>query len=113
MEKMDGEDEMIPAVMHDVVEDTFVSLRELTELGFTQAQVKTIDCLTKKDGETYPQRIEKIKNSYVGRKIKTADIRDNMQLWRLKSRRLTEKDMIRQQNYIDALEALGALDKRE
>lgn len=112
MEKMDCEDEMICAISHDVVEDTFLELRDLQELGFTQSQIKTIDSLTKKDGETYDQRIDKIMNSYVARKIKTADIMDNSQLWRLKSRKLTEKDLIRQQNYIDALTKLGSLDKR-
>lgn len=112
-EKMDSEDEMICAVCHDVVEDTFISLRDLAELGFTQSQLKTIDSLTKKEGETYDQRIDKITHSYVARKIKTADIMDNSQLWRLKSRKLTEKDMVRQQNYIDALTKLGTIDKRD
>ena len=112
MEQMDSEDEMICAVCHDLVEDTMVQLSELAELGFTQSQIKTIDALTKRDDESYSERIERVANSVCARKIKAADIRDNMQLWRLKSKRLTEKDMIRQQNYIDALVRLGELDKK-
>ncbi len=112
MEKMDTEDEMICAVCHDLVEDTEISLEELFELGFTQSQVKTIDALTKRDGETYSDRVERVANGVVARKIKAADIRDNLQLWRLKSKKLTEKDMVRWQNYIDALVRLGEIDNK-
>jgi GTP diphosphokinase / guanosine-3',5'-bis(diphosphate) 3'-diphosphatase len=112
MEQLDCEDEMICGVCHDVVEDTPVSLEDLTGLGFTLSQVKTIEALTKRDGETYPERIQRVKNSYVARKIKTLDIRDNSALWRLKSRKLAEKDMERMQHYIDALNELGALHQR-
>jgi hypothetical protein len=104
---------MICAVCHDVVEDTFVTLEDLRELGYTQNQLKTIDSLTKRDGESYPSRIERIKNSYVARKIKEHDIRDNSQLWRLKNRVLTPKDLARMQQYIDALVALGKLEQRD
>ncbi len=112
MDKMDTEDEMICAVCHDLVEDTPVKVSDLAELGFTQSQMKTIDSLTKREGESYAERIERVANSVVARKIKAADIRDNLQLWRLKSKKLTEKDMIRQQNYIDALVRLGEIDKK-
>ncbi len=113
MEKMDTEDEMVCAVCHDLVEDTMVSLKDLEDLGFTQSQVKTIDALTKRNNETYSERIERVANSVVARKIKGADIRDNLQLWRLKSKTLTEKDMVRWQNYIDALVRLGEIDNKD
>lgn len=45
-------------------------------------------------------------------KVKTKDIRDNSQMWRLKSKKLAMKDMARQQNYIDALVKLGEIDKK-
>lgn len=109
MEQLDSEDEMVVAVCHDVVEDTFITPENLQELGFTLSQIKALDALTKRDGETYAERVQRVKHSYVARKIKTHDIRDNMQLWRLKNRKLTEKDMERQQHYIDALNELGAL----
>lgn len=113
MEKMDTEDEMVCAVCHDLVEDTMVSLKDLEDLGFTQSQVKTIDALTKRNNETYAERIERVANSVVARKIKGADIRDNLQLWRLKSKTLTDKDMVRWQNYIDALVRLGEIDNKD
>jgi len=112
MEQLDSEDEMICGVCHDLVEDTFIQVEDLSELGFTQNQIKTLEALTKREGETYPERVQRVKNSYVARKIKTFDIRDNSALWRLKNRRLTEKDVNRMQEYIDALNELGTLHQK-
>lgn len=112
MEKMDSEDEMICAVLHDVAEDTPITLNDLAALGLTTSQVKCIDALTKREGEEYQDRVERVANSTVARKIKVADIRDNMQLHRLKNKTLTEKDVVRQQNYINALVRLGAIDDK-
>ncbi len=109
MNSMDTEDEMICAVVHDLVEDTMFTLENLEELGFTKNQIKIIDSLTKRDNEDYKERIERVANSVLARKIKIADIKDNLQVWRLKSKKLSEKDMQRMQNYIDALIRLGAI----
>src|SRR6187431_3559334 len=57
MEGLDSEDEMVAGVCHDVVEDTDVELKDLYSLGFTAMQVKTIDALSKKSGETYTDSI--------------------------------------------------------
>ena len=107
MEKMDSEDEMIVAICHDLIEDTEFHLEDLVHLGFTAGQIKAIDSLTKRDGESYADRVERVANSIVARKIKIEDIKDNLQVWRLKNKNLTEKDMIRMQNYISALIRLG------
>jgi len=107
MEKMDSEDEMIVAICHDLIEDTQFTIDDLLKLGFTAAQCKAIDALTKREGETYAERVERVANSVVARKIKIEDIKDNLQVWRLKNKNLTEKDMIRMQNYISALIRLG------
>jgi (p)ppGpp synthase/HD superfamily hydrolase len=112
MEGLETEDEMVAGVCHDVVEDCDISLKDLERLGFTTMQVKTIDALTKRYGEVYTQSIERVLKDPVARKVKTRDLKDNMQLWRLKNKKLTEKDLVRQQNYIDALVVLGEIDKR-
>jgi len=113
MEQMDGEYEMCVAVVHDVVEDTEFALSDLRVLGFTQDQIDAMDALTKREGEDYLDSIRnRVAPSVVSSKVKEKDIRDNMALWRLKNRKLTEKDMTRMQNYIDALELLGKLRAR-
>jgi GTP diphosphokinase / guanosine-3',5'-bis(diphosphate) 3'-diphosphatase len=113
MEQMDSEYEMCVAVVHDVVEDSEFSLVDLRALSFTQDQIDAVDALTKREGEEYLAAIrDRVCPSVVASKVKEKDIRDNMALWRLKNRKLTEKDMTRMQNYIDALELLGTLRKK-
>lgn len=112
MEKMDSEDEMIVAVLHDTVEDTTLDFNDLTHFGCTEAQICAIDALTKREHEEYSERVERVAKSYVARKVKVEDIRDNMQLWRLKNKKLGERDMERMNNYIAALVRLGEIDKR-
>lgn len=112
MEHLDSEDEMICGVCHDLIEDTFVTLDDLQTLGYTLGQMKVIDALTKREGESYSDRVERVKKSYVACKIKTHDIHDNLSIWRLKNRKLTQADMDRMQHYIDALDVLGVLHQR-
>lgn len=112
MEKQRTEDEMVSGVCHDVVEDGDITFDELLDLGFTKGQVRTIDALTKREGETYDQSIDRVLLDPTARKVKTEDIKDNSQLWRLKNKILTEKDFVRQQNYINALVRLGEIDNK-
>jgi len=113
MEQMDSEYEMCVAVVHDLVEDTDITLEELAELGFTQDQIDAVDALTKRSGEEYMDGIKtRVIQSVVACKVKEKDIRDNSMLWRLKNRTLTNKDLARMQNYISALEFFGALNRR-
>lgn len=51
------------AFLHDVVEDTNISLDELSKLGFTSEVIEAVDLLTKDKGLTYKQNIEKIISS--------------------------------------------------
>lgn len=101
MEKMESEDEMIVAVLHDVVEDTDATLTDLTLLGCTEAQIKAIDALTKKEGQPPEEYIRLVKLSTVARKVKIADIEDNMILWRMKNRHnLEDRDLQRINKYM-------------
>lgn len=110
MEKLDSEDEMICGVFHDVVEDTEMTFEDLAELGFTANQIKNIDSVTKRENETYEERINRALQSYVGAKIKKFDIMDNLALWRLKNKNnLQEKDLERFKHYIESLTRLGAI----
>ena len=108
MEGQDTEDEMIPAVLHDSLEDTDLKEADLLKLGLTSHQVNTIKLLTKEEGEEYDNRIAKLLHNQTAVAIKRKDILDNMQLWRLKNRyNLQDSDMERIRNYISALNKLG------
>jgi len=100
--KMETEDEMVPALGHDYLEDVpDASIEKLVELGCTESQIMIIDALTKKEGQTNDEYIRGILKSPLAKKIKIADIEDNMTLWRMKNRHdLGEKDLLRINKYM-------------
>lgn len=112
MEECDSEDEMVAGVCHDVVEDTDITFEDLTQLGFAKTHVKSIDALTKREGETYPESIDRVLKDLTARKVKKHDIRDNCKLWRLKSKKLSDAFLVKMQCYVDALERLGEIDNK-
>jgi len=103
MMKMDTEEEMIAAILHDVKEDTDLTTKMLIEEGFKTFTVHAIECLTHQDEDSYSEYIERVKTSEMATKVKIADLEDNLDIKRLKNRRnLKEKDMQRIQKYLNA-----------
>ena len=92
------ETEMIVAVLHDVVEDhPDWDLDRLRDEGFSREVVQAIDHLTRRDGETYEDFVERTAGNDLARRVKLADLEDNMDLKRLKS--LAEPDLGRLVQY--------------
>ncbi|HMP73547.1 MAG TPA: GTP pyrophosphokinase [Kiritimatiellia bacterium] len=92
-----GEHEQIAGVLHDVVEDTSVTLADLRSMGFPEAAVNAVDCLTKRDGEAYEEYLSRVEGNPVARAVKLADLADNMRLDRLSE--VTERDLKRMKKY--------------
>jgi len=97
MRTMHTEAEMIAAVLHDVVEDTPWTLDGLRGEGFSEETLAAIDSVTHRDGETYDDYLARAAANPIGRKVKLADLEDNMDLRRLSE--LTDKDIERLQKY--------------
>ena len=55
MLRMRSEVEMIVAILHDVVEDTQHTLVDLQQAGYSEQVLEAVDCLTRRDGETYEE----------------------------------------------------------
>lgn len=106
MLKFSTDDEMITALMHDVVEDGDITLADLENLGFSKNVVSAIDCLTKRDNESYEAFINRINQNSLAKKIKIEDLKDNMDLTRLDS--ISDKDIARVKKYHKALSILLA-----
>lgn len=71
------------AVLHDVVEDTGTTLEQVRDyepLILTTAEVLAIKLVTREDGITYREFIQRIADDTHGiaRAVKIADIRDNL-----------------------------------
>ena len=73
------------ALLHDVVEDCGVSLGDLRDAGFPESVVVAVDHLTKNaEGERdYQKAIERAALDPIARRVKLADLTDNMDLSRI------------------------------
>jgi len=104
MLQMETEEERIVAILHDVVEDSEITVEELRVIGFPENIIEAVNILTRKDNNTYEEFIEKIKSQPIARRVKLADIRDNLRLNRIAHP--TEDDFARIEKYKKALNIL-------
>ena len=66
------------AVLHDVVEDTDMSLELLSRAGFGSAVVRAVDALTRRQGEPYHLYIERVARDQIASRVKCADLAENL-----------------------------------
>lgn len=97
MFRMHSEVEMTVAVLHDVLEDSEWTLHALREQGFSEEVLAALDHLTKREGESYGEFIERVRRNSIACRVKLADLEDNMDVKRL--RRLAKKDVLRLRTY--------------
>jgi (p)ppGpp synthase/HD superfamily hydrolase len=89
------------ALLHDVVEDTDVTLEYLLQQGFSEQVVSAVDALTHRDGESYAQYVIRLSQSEVATRVKLADLQDNYRLDRVAYRTdHRDQDAARIQRYI-------------
>ncbi len=73
----------IVAVLHDVLEDTPLTLDDLRAQGYPSAVLEALDLLTRRAGEPYAEYIERLASHPLARRIKLADLEDNMDMRRI------------------------------
>lgn len=93
---VDGEMLKTIAALHDVVEDTDVTLEDLSK-EFPKAVVDAVDAMTHRKGIKYFDYINIIKQNPLATEVKKADLRNNMDLSRIPAP--TEKDYARVEKY--------------
>lgn len=99
MMAMDTEEEMIVAILHDVIEDKpELAPLFLNQLGLPTNIRDAIEVLTRQNEDTYSQYIEKIAWNDLARKVKMADLEHNSDLSRL-PKPILMRDLKRQQKY--------------
>jgi guanosine-3',5'-bis(diphosphate) 3'-pyrophosphohydrolase len=72
-------DEKIVAVLHDVIEDTEITSKDLL-VDFPTYIVEAVESVSRKDNETYIQFIKRADLNSIGRVVKIANIKDNLNL---------------------------------
>lgn len=70
--------EQAAAVLHDIVEDTVISLPYLKSHGFPGRVLELVDLLTRKEGEMYMDYLERVVSDPTATRIKIADVEDNL-----------------------------------
>lgn len=97
MAKMHDEISQVVSLLHDVIEDSDVTAEDLREDGFPEVVIEAVVALTRQAGESYMAFIERLKPNELARKVKLADIEDNLNVLRLVE--LSEQDLRRVQKY--------------
>lgn len=97
-------DEKIVALLHDVIEDTSVTLDDLRKEGFPDNIIEAVNVLTKRDGEDYESYLHRVKKNHLATTVKIADLKHNSDLSRLKE--ITDKDRKRAKKYARSLDYL-------
>ena len=98
-------EERAVAVLHDVVEDTDVTLDALAQ-AFPGRVVAAVDALTRRTGEAYDAYIGRVTGDALARRVKLADLEDNSDPAHLVD--LRPKDHERLARYAAAHARLGA-----
>lgn len=97
MLRMETEHERIVAVLHDVIEDTSVTLAQLAAEGFPTMVIDAVRALTKLPGESRLKAAARAAGNPIALAVKLADNSDNMDMSRIAQP--TVKDMARLEEY--------------
>ncbi len=108
MLSLDGDDDRIVGVLHDVIEDCpGWTMDRLREEGFSKAVLDALAHVTKlSEDEEYTAFISRAAGNPIARRVKRADLLDNLDVRRLPS--VSEKDGRRLSKYLAALAQLDA-----
>lgn len=97
-------EEKIVGVLHDILEDTSMSIITLSTEGFCEEIIDAIHTLSKLENEDYDHYIRRVMRNDLAIRVKLNDLTDNMDLRRFKV--LTNDDVVRLQKYITAYNQL-------
>lgn len=85
------EGDRIAAVLHDIIEDTDITEEDLRRYGISEEDICAIVALSRNEGESNKQYIQRVCINPRATRIKLADIEHNLQLLRLTPSLFTDK----------------------
>lgn len=107
-ENMPDENSVITALLHDVIEDTSITIQDLAQEGFNKDILTALTLLTHNPAEEYMDYISRLSTCPLARRIKLADLYHNSDATRLDS--LDEKMTRRLKKYDRAIRLLEAIE---
>ena len=105
-EQMTDEVSTVCALLHDVVEDTSLTLEDLAEMGFPACVTEALSLLTHDPSVPYFDYIAAIASHPIAKQVKLADLRHNSDLSRMDESEIDEWALKRTEKYKTAIEML-------
>jgi len=108
--QMDTEDEFCAAILHDVIEDSDMTIDDLRAAGFPESVVEAVGLVTDdnsiKSDESYIAYLMAIKQNPLATKVKLADLMHNSNRSRVDENQIDETMLIRWDRYHNAIKLL-------
>ena len=101
--RMENPEAQVIGWLHDTVEDTPITLRDI-EATFGPETAAAVDAISRRDGEPWPDYLDRVAANPMARQVKISDLIDNSNLSRIPH--VTLKDVERQKKYNKALKKL-------
>lgn len=98
---VNSDEEKAIAYLHDVLEDTYITEKDLLQMGIPNNIVLAVKVLTKEKNEPYTKYIERVKENKLASTVKIADLQHNMNLSRIANP--SKRDYERLEKYKRAL----------
>ena len=105
-EQMTDEISTVCALLHDVVEDTDITLQDLSDMGFPNEVIEVLTLLTHDVAEPYFDYVERIAKNPVAKQVKLADLAHNSDLSRFAGNEIDSYAIKRNEKYKKAIEML-------
>lgn len=80
---VDSLEEKIVGVLHDLVEDTEVTLDDLRQAGFSETVIRGVDLMTHRSDVSYADYVVRLRVDPIATAVKLSDLRDNLSPRRL------------------------------
>lgn len=80
---VEGNSDKVVALLHDVIEDCGLSVDAPMFEELSMAERDALDAISKRDGEDYADYLRRVAANPIARRVKIADIEDNMDLSRI------------------------------
>lgn len=103
-EQMEDEATTVVALLHDVVEDSDLTLDDLRKMGFGDAVIAALALLTHAPTVEYMDYVRAIKDNPIAKAVKLADLRHNSDVSRLDT--VDSKALARVDKYKNAIALL-------
>lgn len=82
-EQMNDENTTIVALLHDVAEDTNITVDDIRKMGFNEEVCVALKLMTHDENVPYMNYVKKLKDNPIAKAVKLADLKHNSDLTRL------------------------------